>query len=128
MTHDLNEAAERLAAVLARENAALAALDLRRAAGMLAEKQQAAAAFVAAQAFVVAQADTGAAPSVALARRLGDLAQENRRRLERAITVQRRIIGIVARATRGASPAPRYGATGAMAASRPAPVTFSARA
>ena len=39
MTHDTNHAAERLAAVMSRENAALAALDLRRAAGMLAEKQ-----------------------------------------------------------------------------------------
>jgi hypothetical protein len=121
MTHDLNAAAQRLAAVLARENAALAELDLRCAAGMLAEKRQAAAAFAA------AQAATGVPPSLALARSLGDLAQENRRRLERAIAVQRRIIGIVARAAHSASPAPRYGATGAMAAGRPNPITLSAR-
>ena len=121
MTQDLSEAAERLAAVLTRENAALGALDLRRAAGMLAEKQQAAAALVAAQ-------PGTAAPPAELARRLRDLAQENRVKLEHAITVQRRIIGIIARAVRGATPAPRYGATGAMAAGRPAAFTLSARA
>ncbi len=121
MTHDLNEAAERLAAVLARENAALAALDLRRAAGMLAEKQQAAAAFVAAQ-------PGGGAPPAELARRLRDLAQENRLKLEHAMAVQRRIIGIIARAVRGSVAAPRYGATGAMAGGRPTPFTLSARA
>ncbi|HVC59121.1 MAG TPA: hypothetical protein VND19_02005 [Acetobacteraceae bacterium] len=123
MTHDLNHATERLAAVLARENAALAGLDLRRAAGMLAEKQQAAAAFIA------AAAQPGAvAPPVAQARRLHDLAEENRRGLEHAIAVQRRIIGIIARAVRGIAATPRYGATGAMAAGRPSPVTLSARA
>jgi len=119
--HDLNEAAERLAAVLARENAALADLDLRRAAGMLAEKQQAAAAFAA------AQPEVGAQP-LAQVRLLSDLVQENRQRLEHAITVQRRIIGIIARAVRSASAAPRYGATGVTAAGRPSPVTLSARA
>lgn len=121
MTHDLNEAAELLAAVLARENAALADLDLRRAAGMLAEKQQAAAAFIAAQ-------PGAGAPPAELAGRLRDLAQENRLKLEHAITVQRRIIGIIARAVGGASPVPRYGATGAVAAGRPSPVSLSARA
>jgi hypothetical protein len=121
MTHDRNAAAEHLAAVLARENTALAALDLRRAAGMLTEKQTAAAAFAA------GRPDVGAPPDH-LARRLHDLAQENRMRLEHAIIVQRRIIGIIAGAIRGASAAPRYGATGVMAAGQPAPLTLSARA
>lgn len=126
MKHDLNEAAERLAGVLVRENAALAALDLRGAAGMLAEKQQAAEAFVAAQ-------PNAGVPSADLTRRLRDLAQENRQKLEHAITVQRRVIGIIARAFHGTAPAPRYGATrygatGAMAAGRSIPVTLSARA
>lgn len=121
MTRDLEAAAERLAAVLTRENAALADLDLSRAAGMLEEKQQAAAAFV--------TANPGAgAPPAELARRLRDLAQENRLKLEHAIAVQRRIIGIVAGAVRGSAPAPRYGATGAMAAGRMTPFTLSARA
>ncbi|HUB47516.1 MAG TPA: hypothetical protein VMB73_21250, partial [Acetobacteraceae bacterium] len=48
MTDDPVEAAERLAAVLKRENAALAALDLRGATAMLAEKQAAAAELLAA--------------------------------------------------------------------------------
>jgi hypothetical protein len=121
MTHSLTEAAEHLAAVLARENAALAALDLRGAAAMLAEKQQAAVAFLA------AAPDAGGLPP-SQARRLRDLAQENRAGLEHAMAVQRRIIGIIARAIRGAAPAPRYGATGAMAAERPVAFTVSARA
>jgi hypothetical protein len=126
LKHDLNEAAERLAGVLVRENAALAALDLRGAAGMLAEKQQAVAAFVAAQ----PSADV---PSADLARRLRDLAQENRKKLEHAITVQRRVIGIIARAFHGTAPTLRnganlYGATGAVSAGRSIPVTLSARA
>lgn len=121
MTPDLNRAAEQLAAILVRENAALAALDLRGAAAMLADKQQAAAAFAAAL--------PGARPpSAELARLLRDLAHENRERLELAVTIQRRIIGIIARAVRATAPAPRYGATGAMTAARPVAYTFSARA
>ena len=121
MTHDLAEAVERLAGVLERENAALAALDLRCAAGMLEEKQQAAAAFVAAQ-------PGGGNPPAELARRLRDLAQENGRKLEHAMTVQRRIVGMITRAVRANAPAPRYGATGAMAPARSPPFTLSARA
>lgn len=121
MTHELNQAAERLAAVLVRENAALAALDLRGAAAMLAEKQQAAAMFVAAR-------PEAGPPPAELARRLQDLVEENRARLEHAVAVQRRIIGIIARAVRSAAPAPRYGATGALAAVRSSPFTLSARA
>jgi hypothetical protein len=122
MTHDPIEAAELLAAVLKRENSALAALDLRGAAAMLAEKQAAAAALLEALA-------GGGAPPPLHARLLRDLAGENRRRLEHAIAVQGRIIGLIARALRSATPsAPRYGATGAMAVGRVAPVTLSARA
>ena len=50
MTKDLIAAGTVLAETLQTENAALAALDLPRAAGMLADKQRAAAGFVAAQA------------------------------------------------------------------------------
>jgi uncharacterized protein YPO0396 len=118
---DLLDVAEQLAAVLERENAALADLDLRRAAGMLAEKQQVAAAFVAA-------APDGAAVPPELVHRLGELAKENQARLEQAMLVQRRVIGIIARAVRSTAPAPRYGATGAMAAARPMAFSLSARA
>lgn len=122
MTPGPIEAAERLADVLRRENAALAALDLRRAAGMLAEKQQAASALLAALA-------GERAPPPLHARLLQELAGENRRRLEHAIAVQGRIIGLLARALRGApAPAARYGATGTLAAGRASPVTLSARA
>ena len=70
--------------------------------------------------------DSEAAELVDMAER--DLAQETRAGLEHAMAVQRRIIGIIARAIRGAAPAPRYGATGAMAAERPVAFTVSARA
>jgi hypothetical protein len=120
-THRPTNAAENLAAVLERENAALAALDLQRAAGMLAEKQHAAAAFAAPEA-------GAGAPSPELALRLRDLAQENQARLEHAIAVQRRIVGIFARAVRSGAASPRYGATGAITASRSTPFTLSARA
>lgn len=122
MNADPIEAAERLAVVLRRENAALAALDLRAAAALLAEKRSAAAALL----------DTlaaGGAPRPLQVRLLSDLAGENRRRLEHAIAVQGRVIGLVARALRGTTPTtPRYGATGMVAARPASPVAFSARA
>ncbi|HUB14069.1 MAG TPA: hypothetical protein VMB34_19115 [Acetobacteraceae bacterium] len=122
MTEDPIEAAERLASVLRRENAALAALDLRGAAEILAEKRAAADALLAALV-------GGAAPAPLHARLLRDLAGENRRRLEHAIAVQGRVIGLVARALRGSAlPTQRYGATGALAGGRAGPVALSARA
>jgi hypothetical protein len=122
MTDDPIEAAERLADVLGRENTALAALDLRGAVTLLAEKRAAAAALLDALA-------GGAVARPWQARLLSDLAGENRRRLEHAIAVQGRVIGLIARALRNATPpAPRYGATGAMTAGRTGPVTLSARA
>lgn len=122
MNQDPIEAAERLADVLRRENAALAAMDLRGAAALLAEKQAAATALLDSLA-------GGGAPRPLHARLLSDLAAENRRRLEHAIAVQGRVIGLIARALRNATPpAPRYGASGVMVAGRPAPVTLSARA
>ncbi|MDA8253872.1 MAG: hypothetical protein M0Z28_32510 [Rhodospirillales bacterium] len=115
-------AAVALADTLARENAALAALDLAGAAAMLDAKQAAAAAFAAAQA-------TPAAPDAAhqrLAAQLRDLADENRRLLERAIRVQGRVLEVVARAL-PKPPGRRYGATGAPARGAVAPVIVSAR-
>ena len=131
MTPALIEAAVRLADVLARENQALAALDLVRAASMLEDKQRLAAAFAAAQAELPAAllsrraSDQQAARE--LAARLGELARENQRLLERAIGVQGRVVATVAEA---AQPAPRhYGARGAPKPdSKIAPLAFSARA
>jgi hypothetical protein len=131
MTPELIEAATALADTLARENAALALLDLPRAGGLLAEKQRSAEAFARAQ----AAADLAAAfdaeqqrLAAAIATRLSDLAQENRRLLERALGVQRRVLNTVARAAaKAVGRAPRYGATGALAPGRQAPVVVSAR-
>ncbi len=118
----LIEAAARLADVLGAENAALEALDLPRAAGMLADKQQAMAALVAAQ----------AAPRIGLqvvvlqplAKRLGDLAARNKMLLERAIAVQGKVIGIVARSV----VSPRgYGAAAGGRGMRPVAFALAAR-
>ena len=87
-----------LAETLEAENAALAALDLPRAAGMLADKRSAVAEFDAVR--------TAPAPSEAaqrMARRLQGLAMENKRLLERAIAVQGRVIGVIARAATAAT-------------------------
>ncbi len=99
MSDDLITAGSRLAATLEVENAALAALDLPRAAGMLAEKERAVA--------EVAAAEVAAVPHAAaerVARRLRALALENKRLLERAIAAQGRVIGVVAQAASAAAP------------------------
>jgi hypothetical protein len=108
--------ARALAAVLREENAALAARDLAAATALLARKQAAADAFAARPA--VPPGTPGAA---ALAAELRDLAAENRKLLERAMFVQRRVIEIVARAARGHSAAPRYGRRGSQLAEHRAP-------
>jgi hypothetical protein len=135
MNRDMIEAAVALAATLAQENAALAAMDLAGAAGLLAEKEGATMAFTAAQRRAggdPAGPLTGAQRDVAeqLGRQLSDLAAENRRLLERAILVQRRVVGtMVAAVPKAMGGAARYGATGAMAATRrPPPVVMSSRA
>jgi hypothetical protein len=111
---NLQAAAIQLADTLAAENAALRALDLPGAAALLVQKQAALAAFAAAR--------TCGRPAPALlptAIRLRELAEENRRLLERAITVQTRVLGVLAGAARSVNVAPRYGRSGAYAA-RPA--------
>ena len=128
MSPALIDAAIRLADALARENQALAALDLPRAAGMLADKQRAADAFFAAQTLLVngAPAEPSAA-AMDVAARLGTLAEENRRLLELAIAVQGRVIGTLARAVQ--PEVLGYGAHGGRtAASRPGAIALSARA
>lgn len=129
MTPALIEAAVRLADALARENDALAALDLARAVGMLADKQRASDAFFAAQSLL--PGGTTAAPieqhARSVAERLATLVQENRRLLERAIAVQGRVIGTVAHAAQ--PEASGYGARGGRSADRrPGAIALSARA
>lgn len=125
-------AAEALAATLARENAALSALDLAGAAALLGEKSHAAAAFAAAlRAAPPATALAGGQRRIAeqLAGRLRDLATDNRRLLERAIFVQGRVLGTIARALPKAAIAPRYGARGVLTQAGSArPYSLSARA
>ena len=123
MSADLLAAMQRLADTLAAENAALSALDLPGAGGLLARKQAAYAELTAAR--------QGAAPSPALrsaASRLLDLAEENRALLERAIAVQGQVLGVLARAARACGPAPRYGRSGGYAANPASSWAFSARA
>lgn len=136
MTPELIAAAVRLADTIARENAALVALDLAGAAGMLAEKNDATNALLAAQA-IAARLGPLRLPgwqrgeAEALAARLRALAEENKRLLEHAVAVQGRVIGMVARAAAGSDTAqttPRYGAKGSLSAGRPVAMALSARA
>jgi hypothetical protein len=103
-------AAQHLASVLERENAALRAMDLRRAAALLPAKSAAVAHVVAAAAEA---SETPAQDVISDVRKLAGLALENRRLLERAITAQHRVIGILVRAVAATSAAePAYGAMG----------------
>jgi len=125
-------AATRLADVLARENAALAALDLAAAAAMLAEKQHAGTEFALAwQRASPLEAVGDGQTVVALARRLKEASVENRRLLERGIAVQGRVLAAVARAVPRAlavhGPA-RYGAGGTAPPPRGVPLTLWMRA
>ena len=125
MSHHLLAATVRLAGMLEAENVALRAMDLAAAGGLLAEKQSATAAFDA------ARRAAPPAPTQALrdaASRLVAQGEENRRLLERAIAVQNRVLGTIARAARQSQPAPRYGRSGAYAAPPPTGWALSARA
>ncbi len=109
-------AAVRLADVLHTENAALAALNIPAAVRLLPEKLAAADAFVTAQASAGAKGRQAARHRIELesiARRLQDLAAENRRLLERAMLVQTRVIATVAKAARATAEraAPGYSAS-----------------
>ena len=111
MTMFLVEAVSGLADTLARENAALDALDLSGAVAVLPDKRRALA--------MLTDADTGGLaaeqrPAMETAlRRLRELAGENRRLLQHALTVQSRVIEIVASALPRAEPGGRYVAPGA---------------
>ncbi len=89
-----NGAAAALIDILTRENAALSALDLEAVTGLLADKQAATEALV------------GSGPPDGLDRetvaRLREAARENQVLLKRALTVQGRVIALIARG-RGAS-------------------------
>lgn len=126
--------AENLNAMLAEENAALTALDLPRAVALLAAKQSAVAAFMMARdvAEPAALDRTARQAAEPIFRRLTALAEENRALLRRAIDVQARVLGTIARAMphaamRGGS---GYGAQGRLAqgTGRPTAIAVCARA
>ncbi len=117
--------ADALATILQAENAALAALDLTRAAALLPQKQRAA------EAFATARPPTNQPQAIAIGRRLGPLIEENRRLLERGIAVQARVMKVIARAAARApaAKAAGYSAAGApRTTNRPAPIALCARA
>ena len=132
MIDALIEAGHHLAEALRRENEALAALDLSRAAELAKPKVQATDAFTAA--FTAAR-HTGArvegearSAATAMAARLEALSVENRRLLERAVDIQSRVIETIAGAARPGR-AMAYGPVGRMrnaAAVRPMAVATRA--
>lgn len=96
----MTDPSARLVQTLEQENAALAALDLPRAATLLAEKQEAL------RLFAVQPPDTPPAG-------LRELAEANRKLLERAVAVQGRVIALIAAALPQPAGAGRYAASGA---------------
>jgi hypothetical protein len=89
------DAANRVAEVLAQENAALQRMDLPAAVALVPAKEAA----LADLARETPLPSSALSPTVlALGRRLADLAEENRILLERAIGVQARIVQMIARA------------------------------
>ena len=125
-------AGQRLAEALRAENEALARLDLPRAATLANSKIAASDAFAAAFA---AQAKHGAAPdapvrqaAAVLTRRLEELGRENRRLLERAVSLQSRVIETIAGAALPKAPVQGYAPAGSRGASvRPPALALSAR-
>jgi len=133
MIHALLHAGERLAEALGEENRALDRLDLTRAATLATTKVQASDAFAAAYGAATktgsaAQGDLRAAAE-RLAGHLSALSAENRRLLERAISVQARVIETIAGAAIPASRPATYGRMGLRAMPRQAPsLALTARA
>ena len=119
----MEEAIERLSALLTEENAALEAMDFARAGGLLAPKYAAADALAAAW----RAADAPPIPSERM-HLLGVLAEENRQLLKRAMRVQRRVLDLVARAARSAPQGARYGSGGKLAAAVMGAQSFKTRA
>ena len=119
MTTKLIDTVTGLADALARENTALDALDLSGAVAMLPEKRRALALLTDAKGIVL-RPELRPAMELAL-QRLRGLASENRRLLQHALTVQSRVIEIVASALPRPEAAGRYAASGArVSAARPA--------
>lgn len=123
------QASAALGDVLGQENAALKRLDFAAAAALLPAKESAIANLAACAGNEPAEAAPPPSPEdLSAARHLAALAAENRALLERAITVQTRVIGIIASAARQQT-APSYAADGRRGpAARTGAVTLSAQA
>lgn len=125
--HPVIQAATALTAILAEENAALAALDIPLASLLVERKRAATDALLAAH-------RRGAAPAtpdaIAIAGRLKQLADENKTLLERAMVAQNRVMACIAAAIpKTIGQDGRYGAGGTVAITRSMPaVALSARA
>ena len=124
-------AGQRLAEALRAENEALAKLDLPRAATLASTKIAASDAFAAAYA---AQAKHGVAPegpvrqaTEILTRRLEELGKENRRLLERAVSLQSRVIETIAAAALPRVAPQGYAPAGARNTAPPPALALSAR-
>jgi len=104
----VQEAVMRMTDLLRAENVALAAMDFVRAGSFLAQKQICADQLAAA--FRATAPEISAEP--AILQELAVLAADNRRLLNRAMRVQRRVLELVARAARASQPANVYGRSG----------------
>lgn len=118
MTPEWFAAVAGMAELLRAENAALAALDLGRAAAMQPAKSAAADRLLQCRERGRTAA-TGSDPSVrqqahAALQQLRELGTENRQLLQRAILVQGRVLATIAKAARRSNSAPRYGRAGRM--------------
>jgi len=122
MTASLAYAVQIMSGLLTEENAALNAMDFARAGALLGPKHAAADALAAAW----RAAPDNDTPQNEL-RQLGELAEQNRKLLNRAMRVQRRVLELVARAARGTQAGTRYGAGGRFATGRDAPRSLTTR-
>ncbi len=113
MTGQQQHAVAELVAILLEENAALAALEYRRVGDFVDRKRIALEALNAASSAPSDRTPSNQDPAArALALRLKQLVDENRKLLRQAIKVQNRIMGVVAGAARQAQVPTGYGARG----------------
>jgi hypothetical protein len=122
MTPTLAQAVQAMTKLLTEENQALADMDFSRAGALLAPKHAAADALAAAWR-AATQTDAPQADLI----KLGELAEENRRLLNRAMRVQRRVLDLVAKAARSAHAPTRYGAGGRAAGTNGSPRSLTTR-
>ena len=121
----LIEATQRLADILMQENAALKRVDYASATALVPVKDAALAGLTA----LLKDAARLPASLDPLRQRLGDLARENQMLLERAITVQTRIVRMIAQAGAPPQNKTQYGSYGKRAPShRAAAMAISTRA